>query len=266
MSFHELYFEFDNKKSEEFPIYIVSIDSGMIDTEISGSRSLKYEKTAYNDDIFFYKTDVDTMKFSITISPLEGAWTEELKFELFKWLYSRTPKPFKSCDFLGKMCYCVCTNALSLTTNYLKNGYMKLEFECTTNYWLSDIQRIVKDLSDITVPTFIDIECKTNVMHPLYNEIVYLPKINIDLKGSSNKITLTNYSYNGEQFGFTGLSINESLEIDNNLKKVKSSTGLNRINNMISNHSWCKLTYGLNHILISDPCVIEFVLQVPIYL
>lgn len=267
MSFTNLGFTFDGRQSEEFPIYIVKIDSGMFSTEIGGEKSMQYSKVPYRDNIYYYRTDLSNMTFSITISPLEELWTEELKFELFRWLGSRQPKEFKTTDFMGKLCYCICTNALEIVTNGIQQGYMTLNFEATTCSWLADIMRVVCDLSDITTPTFINppIENKTNVMHPLYNDYIYLPKLNIDMKGATS-ITLTNYSLNGETFGFTGLQSNESLEIDNDLKKIKSSTGLSRINNMINNHCWFKLAYGVNQILVSSPCILEFIMQPPIYL
>lgn len=268
MSFSNIYFTYDGRQSYEFPIYIVKPDSGMFTTEISGSRTMQYNKVPYNDEISYYKTDLDTMKFSIVICPLDGLWTEDLKFDLFKWLYSRTPKEFKTTDFMGKLCYCICTNALELTTNGLKQGYMTLNFEATTNYWLGEKTVIPHDLSDITQPTFISspIYCKTNVMHPLYNDFVYLPNIKIYMKGTATAITLTNYSYNGETFGFTGLTAGETLEIDCSKKKIKSSISSNRINNMINNHNWFKLTYGANRILVSSPCIIEFTIQPPVYI
>jgi len=266
LSFHELNFEFDNRKSTEFPMYIVHIDSGMVSSEISGSRQMIYNKSPYNDNIFYYRTDTETMKFSITVSPLEGIWTEELRFELFRWLYSRQPKAFRSCDFIGKLCYCVCTNALELVNNGNKQGYLNLEFEATSSYWLSDIEISTFDFSDLTIPQTFEIFCKSNVYHPIYNEIVYFPKLLIDMKGTATAITLNNQSDGNRAFGFTSLTQLESLEIDNDRKKIISSLGNNRIGNMLTGHPWFRLVFGKNTISVNAPSIIQIQSQYGIYI
>lgn len=267
MSFHEMNFSFDNRDSTEFPIYIVHMESGMVNSEISGSRSLVYDKISYKDSIYFYGTTTDTMKFSITITPLERYWTEQLKFDLFKWLGGRTPKAFRTCDFLGKMCYCICTNAFVLTTNSTKEGhqgYIDLEFEATTPYWLTEPEISTFDLSTITSHTTIILQNKSNVMNPKYNDYIFEPEMWIDLKDNNTGISIVNISDGGRTFSFTGLSELEQLYINNDKKQIISSTNNFRFSKF--NKNWFRLTYGENQLLVSGKCMLQFKCQFPVYI
>ena len=264
MSFTKLYFEFDNRKSDEFPIYIVRINSGMFSTEFGGSKQMKYDKIAYNDDIYYYSTELDNLKFSIVVSPLDGLWTEDMKFELFRWLGSRQPKAFRTTDFMGKLCYCICTNALILTTTGTQQGYMELEFEATTPYWLTDPIIVEDDLTDKDIPYTFILKNNSNIRDPKTNEFYYYPIMEFDLVGDSTSITLTNLSNGGRVTSLTSLSTGEYIKIDNKLKYIDSSTGNYRLNNF--NKNWFMLNYGVNYIKISEKCKFRFTMQFPIYI
>lgn len=259
-----MYFEFDGRRSDEFPVYIIQTESGMITTEISGEKSLKYDKVPYQDKIYYYYTELDNLKFKIIICPLDNLWTNELKFELFKWLGTRKPSAFKSCDNLNKMCYCICTNAMELVTNGLDEGYMELEFEATTPYWLSVPIIIEKDLTNITVPYTFTLENKSNVRDPKTNLFIYYPKMEFELVGSTTSITLINLSNGGKVTQFTDLSTGEILYMDCSKDQILSSTGLSRVEN------WNKIRFGLifgtNTIVINEKCKYKFVMQFPIYI
>lgn len=264
MSFSGLFFEFDGKKSTEFPIYVVRINSGMFENPIGGSKQMNYDKVPYNDDIYYYNTELETMKFSIVISPLDKIWTEDLKYQLFGWLGSRQPKPFRTSEFTDKLCYCICTNALNITMNHLKQGYVELEFEATTPYWLSDKIEINYDLTNINIPFTFNIDAVFNVRDPKSNQFYYYPILEFELVNNSTSFTIQNLSDGGRITSFTGLSQQEYLRINNKLQQIESSTGQYRLKNF--NKNWFRLVRGRNVLKVSEKCKFKITCQYPIYI
>lgn len=264
MSFNSLHFEFDGRKSTEFPIYIVQINSGMSETPIGGSKQMNYDKVPYSDDIYYYNTELSNMTFSIVISPLDKVWTEDLKYQLFGWLGSRQPKIFKTSDFMGKLCYCICTNPLNLVTNSNNQGYIELEFEATTPYWLSDIITIQNDLTNISIPYIFNIDSVFNIRDPKTNQFYYYPTLEFELVGTSTSFTIQNLSDGGRITSFTGLNTLEYINVDNKMRQIESSTGNYRLQNF--NKNWFRLVRGRNILKISEKCKYKITCQYPNYI
>ncbi|MFA7689008.1 MAG: phage tail domain-containing protein [Bacilli bacterium] len=264
MSFASKYFQFDSVKSSDMELYIVKIDSGFFSTEVSGGQSFISDKIPYKDVAFRYGTELQTLRFSITCSPLDKYWTDDFKFNIFNWLNGREPKEFKTSDFMGKLCYCICTNTLEIYTAGNDQGYITLEFESITPYWLSNRQIIIKDLTDLTVPYTFDINCKSNVQHPKYGNIYIPEKVEIQLIGTSTSFTLTNLSDMGRVTQFTELSAGETITMYPNTLRLESSTGLNRLSNF--NKNWFRLTLGKNILKINEKCIIAITTMYPLYM
>lgn len=264
MSFANLGFSFDGIHSSVHNLNVVRIDSGMFPTPIGGSKEIIFDKVAYRDAVYYQRTDLESMEFSIIISPLELEWTNDFRYNVFKWLGSREPKEFKTDDHTGKLCYCVCINAMELTTN-CKQGYIELQFKATTPYWMTEVKTINKDctLATASTPISFNIYNESNVMHSKYSGYYYFPKIYIDLQSNSTNVKLVNTSDGNREFTFTGLTANEGVYIDNEFKQIETDSGAIALSKF--NKNWFRLVYGQNIIQCYYPATIKFVCQYPVY-
>ena len=167
-------------------------------------------------------------------------------------------------DYPGIVFYVIATS-IELITYGLYKGWIQVKLENCANFAFSPLEISTFDFTDLTSMQTFEIYAKFNVQHPKYG-YYYFPKLLIDMKGSATSITLLNLSDGNRQFGFTGLSVLESLEIDNELKQITSSTGNNRLDNMINNHAFFRLVYGKNIITVDNPCILQFQCQYPVYI
>lgn len=268
------YFIFDNINSIDMGLYIVRLDGGMISTPISGSKSIRKEKTTLRDIPYRYGTNLEVMTFSITFSPLEGLWTDDYKFKIFKWLNSRNPKSFQTCDSLAKMCYCTCVNAQEVFTTGMGQGYITMEFEATTGYWLSPVEVAIYDLSDIgSIPTIITMENRSNVEDAKSGEFIYYPELEISLVGNVTGFSMYNQSIGNRGFGFSGLTVGETIYVNNQNKQIISSLDETtyRLSKMLFNKNFFYLVYGENRISINcsggtGGIILQSRSQYPIYM
>jgi phage-related protein len=272
MSFASTYFLYDNEQNIDYGVYLVHLETGFYPSPASGSKNIISEKNPFRDTPYFYRTELDLMKFSITLAPLDGTWIETTKFNLFKWLGNRTYKAFQSSDDLSKMCYCICTNPKEIYSVGI-NGqfYLTLEFVASSPYWFSMPEISTYDLSDIgSTPTTITMENRSNVPN-VYGEYCYYPEVWVDLKSTCTGFSFTNLSNGGLQHGFSGLTALESLYINNDKKQIISSISETtyRLNKMLYSYQWFKLIYGVNQIQVtlnSGGIVIQTRMQYPLYL
>ena len=134
------FISYAGRKSSDLPIklYVVQVGSTTIETPVSGSKSMEYDEVAFSDKIIYKKTKMDLMQFKIIISPLEKEWTNDLRYEIFGWLGSRTPQEFRTSDNEGKLVYGIFTNINLVLVNSTQ-GYVELDFQATTSYWLTEV-------------------------------------------------------------------------------------------------------------------------------
>lgn len=265
MSFVSTEFWYAGKKSSDLPIrvYAVQVGSTTIETPISGSKSMEYDEVPFSDKITYKKTKMDLIQFKIIISPLDKDWTNELRYEIFGWLGSRTPQEFRSSDNEGKLLYGIFTN-INLVLVSGTQGYVELDFQATTPYWLTEvIESEVIDCSTAspTTPYLFNVNNLSNVIHPKYDwDCFYFPKMYIDLNNTPN-FKLVNTSDGNRETSFTNLNVNESLFIDNDLEKIKTKSGMLVLSKF--NGNFFRLVKGNNYIKCYYPCTIQFVCQFP---
>jgi phage-related protein len=268
------YFIFDNINSIDMGLHIIRLDGGMIPTPVSGGKSIKKEKSSLRDVAYRYGTELEEMTFTITFSPLEGEWTDDFRFRIFKWLNSRNPKSFQTCDSLAKMCYVTCINPQEIFISGNNQGYVVCEFEATTGYWLSSIEIATYDLSDIgTTPTIITMENKSNVEDAKSGEFIYYPELEIQLVGNVTGFSFYNESNGNKAFGFSGLTKGETIYINNQKQQIVSdiSETTYRLNKMLYSKSFFYLVYGVNQIKVictggTGGIIIQSKMQFPLYM
>jgi len=77
------------------------------------------------------------------------------------------------------------------------------------------------------------------------NNYLY-PAVEFVLNSLGNNFIITNITDDNREFTFTGLSPNETITVDNDLKVLSSSTGLHRLSYF--NKNWLRFLPGLNQL------------------
>lgn len=264
-SFESDIFYYFGKWSSDLPIKVSIVDIGnnSVETPVSGSKSLIYEEMPNKDTIAVQGTKMDRIKFKVIISPLENKWTNQLRYDIFEWLGSRTPQAFKTNDNTSKVIYGIFTNINPVLVNQ-SYGYCELDFEATTQYWLTDLSLIPIDCTSASpsTPYSFIINNLSNVQHPKYNwGCYYLPKMYVDLKNGATNFKLINQSDGNNEINLSNLTANDKLFIDNNLPSIESVNDTYVLNNF--NGNFLKLTKGNNILTCYYPCTIQFECQFP---
>lgn len=266
MSFTSEYFIIDGIKSSDIGVdgcLLIRTDSE-ISRQIIGQKSVVKDIIRYRNIPYFYTTEKNVIEFDLKFSLLDNEFNDDILFELGKIFAKDRYVEFISMDYPGIVFYVIATS-IELITYGLYKGWIQVKLENCANFAFSPLEISTFDFTDLTSMQTFEIYAKFNVQHPKYG-YYYFPKLLIDMKGSATSITLLNLSDGNRQFGFTGLSVLESLEIDNELKQITSSTGNNRLDNMINNHAFFRLVYGKNIITVDNPCILQFQCQYPVYI
>jgi hypothetical protein len=79
------------------------------------------------------------------------------------------------------------------------------------------------------------------------NNYLY-PKLVFKMNNSGGDISIKNANDQNREFKFTGLSANETITIDNDLKTISSSTGLLRLEKF--NKKWFRFAPGVNVLIV----------------
>jgi phage-related protein len=267
MSYSSLYFIYDNEQNIDYGVYIVHLESGFYPTPVGGSKNIISDKIAYRDLSYHYRTELEPLKFSITLAPLDDTWTETTKFNLFKWLGNRTYKSFQTCDDLSKMCYCICTNPQEISSVGTDGQfYLTLEFEASSPYWFSMPEYSTFDCTAATptVPITIEIWNKSNVLHPKLNDYYYEPELWIDFGTAITGLTISNTSDGNRQTILTGCVAADSIYLNNSLKQIEATTTTSLLAKF--NKNWLRLSYGKNLLTINKACILQFKCQFPLYI
>ena len=266
MSFTSELFIIDGKKSSDIGVdgCILTRTNSEISRQIMGQKSVVKDSIRYNKIPYFYTVEEDVIEFNLNFSLLDKEFDADRLFELGQIFTKDHYVSFQSCDYLGVEFYVICTSIELVTFGNYK-GWISVKLQNFAPFAISN-SVITKDFSDLTTTQTFEIDAKFNVQHPKYKEYYYFPKLLIDMKSTATTITLTNNSDGGRTFGFTGLTVLESLEIDNEQKDITSSTGNNRINNMINLHAWFRLIAGKNILMVNVPCILQFQCALQVYI
>lgn len=229
-----------------------------------GGKNIVEDRIRYRDIPYDYGTIKQPLEFTLLFSILDKQYTNDILMQLGKIFGSDNYVKFQTTDDLSKVYYVRPTSQIDLITFGNFKGWYQINLRNVTGFCFSPIEISNLDFSDLTIPQTFTIYNKSNVMHPKYNDYIYFPQLNIDLKGSATSIVLYNQSDGNRKFEMTSLSTLESLEVNNDLRQITSSTGLDRIGNL-TNKLFFRLVYGVNIIQITTPAVIQVICQYPIY-
>ncbi|MNC29823.1 Phage tail protein [compost metagenome] len=129
-----LFFSFAGKKSVDYGIYNVNLDSGMQEEPLSASREIVEETTTGRDRPYFQRIKRDTLKFTVNFAFME-TWDADKINEVTRWLTSHDYYQelyFTNEDGIApeKIYYALVVDDPVIIHNCLKQGYIRLTFRC----------------------------------------------------------------------------------------------------------------------------------------
>lgn len=137
------YFSYAGIVSETFGIYNVNINDGMQEEPLAASREINTVSIKGRDRPYFQNIKKDPLKFSVSFAFEDRYDTQKIR-EVTRWLTEQDyyQELFFTND-LGrnpeKIYYALVVDDPTLIHNCLKQGYVKLTFECDSPYAYSPI-------------------------------------------------------------------------------------------------------------------------------
>ena len=241
-------------------LYLVKLESGMVESPVFGSRSIINDRNPRKDYSYFQGLKKNPIKLKLTFSLLEGLWTDEKRFQIFQWLVKNEYCKFYTADKPDRLFYIICTSDGNLMTNGCEQGYITMDFENLFSYPLSPVYIQTYDLSTITSPITIQMINKSNVNQ------YYYPEIEFELKDTNVDLKILNTTCSGEYLEFKGLQQDEIVYVNNENRQIISNKLGSYPINKITNKQWLRLVYGINNIRITGKCILRTRMQFPLYI
>lgn len=233
-------------------ISLVKVGGGETTRQVIGDRSIKKEKV--NNKTYYYGIDESPIEFDLQFCLKDNAvLTETNMFALTSIFAKDKYVSFTSTDYPNTIFYVIATSIEEVKFGSGK-GYFNIHLENFSSHAYRAPTTTIFDFSS-TTDNFFQINATHNVGD------YYYPIIEITMKDTS--ITLTN---NGVTFGFTDLNVDEVLTIDCGKREIISSANVYRLNKMINNHNFFKLSRGINTITCDKSAILKFICQYPVYI
>ena len=258
--FSSMNFIFDKVSSEDMGIVLVHTESGMLESNFGINQTIVEDKIVGKDVPYFYKIDRQTYTIPITLTKVDSNGQSmkldaDSRAEIVRWLVKDTYREFRSEDYPDQVFYIIFTEGKSYIGG-AEQGYLTLTARLNSPYSYQEKVITYKNYSNSTS----NIMYMNNLSNIIAN---YKPEIEFTLIGNATDITITNMK-NNKTLTFTGLSIGETIYINNQTGKIKSSLNIPRLDKC--NRGWLSLDYGENKIQVTTNlggCKISFTTQFP---
>jgi phage-related protein len=247
-------FVFDGIPSEYMGLNLIRLDSGMFDLPFVPSRNIIEEYPTNAISPYFHKSQLQTQTITMTFSTLEDNMDSEYLAKIAKWLFQNEYKEFYSIDNPDKIYYLIATNEVNFTTNGSNSGYFQIQFKSKFPYALTRQQETNYTINNTKT---IQIYNNCNVFE------YYYPEIEFTVSSTPASILFCNLSDDSRISNFGGLSVGETLYVNNQKKIISSSTNNYRYDGF--NKVWFRLVYGLNRITILGTINLTVRCQFPIF-
>ncbi|WP_431785774.1 phage tail domain-containing protein [Paenibacillus lactis] len=148
-----MYFSYDGKKSADFGIFNVNLNSGMQEESLAATRDLREQTVRGRDKPYFEEITKQPLKFDVSFAFEDRFNTAKLR-EVTRWLTEHDYyRPLYFTNDLGKepekIYYAIVVDSPTLVHNSLQQGYVKLSFRCDSPYAYSPtIQTKIYDWVD----------------------------------------------------------------------------------------------------------------------
>ena len=249
-------FSYDGIRGEEIlGLRIVRSGTGLYDQLHGVRRKVIKDKIRGRQVPYFYGYEEEVLEFEVTFNK-PTPWTFEQRAEVTRWFDQDRHKEFISDDF--PIIFRCSRVGQPIFSNVGSNeGFVTMQFECDAPHGWSQKKVHTFDLTTNPTSTTIEVYNRSNVYG------YYEPIINFDLSGSATSISIANNTDGGRIFEFTGLDTLEQIEVDNDLKRIVSSTGNLRLSNLTSRRFF-RMPQGRNVLEVTGTCTLQFICQFPI--
>ena len=244
MTFSAMSFIYDNISSEDYGLYIGSIDNKTITSSMASTNTeLIFDSIANRSENFVYgvKQTEPCLTFDIELFSYEKLSRSDISY-IDAWLFSnRKPKKLVLCqeDMANYTFYAIFSkNEIKAYAN--KPYMLTCTIVCSSAYGYEIEKKdeyIINNGS--TVVRFNNLSGGINYLYP---------KLEFVCNKDLGAITIENLSDNNRKFIISNLYNGEKITIDEWFQ-IESSTGLLRLENC--NKQWLRLKNGINNIKIS---------------
>jgi phage-related protein len=129
-----LFFSYAGKKSIDYGIYNVNMDSGMQEEVFAATSEIVEESVKGRDKPYFQRLKREPLQFSVSFAFMD-TWDSDKINEVTRWLTGQEYyQELYFTDEIGmnpeKVYYALVVNEPLLVHNCLKQGYIKLTFRC----------------------------------------------------------------------------------------------------------------------------------------
>jgi len=249
-------FQFDSKKSTDFNLYLVNLETGVKNVPYSVEREINEEKIRNNSIPYFFGINEQPLYFKVTLFR-EEEWDYDTRIEITRWLFQDEYKPFISTDNNSIIYNCIIVDRPEKLLIGNITRMIELNFRCDAPWAWSPSFSTTYDLSDNTTTKTLQFENRSNIVKYCYPEIWIQ-----SLDGGA--ISLKNYSDGGREFKFNNLQINETIYVNNQLKQIETDIpNIYRLSDFVG-RNWLRLNYGINQIVVTGKCLIKTQMQYPI--
>lgn len=252
-----LNFVFDGISSESMGIYLIRTNSGLFSMPFVSSRDVKEDYPYKSRSPYFFGTQQQLPTITLTFSTLANNMTSNKLKEIASWLFQSEYKEFYSEDNPDKIYYLMAVNEINFQTNGNNEGYLEVQFKSKYPYALTLPETVEIDLSSNTTSTTIKIENRCNAYK------YYYPEIEFTTVTPTTSVTFTNTSDSNRLTSFTGLTVGETVYVDNQKKQIISSLSNYLYDDF--NKNWLRLIQGDNKITVVGKCTLTFRMQFPVF-
>jgi len=245
-----IHFTYNGVHSETMGIYLVRLGGGLYKTPFLAEQEIISETVPGVDTPYFYGLKRTPLKLSLTLASVDSAfWTFEKRREVASWLDNGAFAEFYTADQEDKRFFLLYEGGIDLTTNGSQEGYVEVQFRHISPYTYSPVQHRFNDFSAISSPAAFTFDNKGDA--ELYPQSLTIRKF-----GAGN-LSILNNSDGGREFKFTGLVDGETLVIENDVRRIFTSLP-NTYRYDAFNGNYLKLVYGVNQLLITGACSLEW--------
>lgn len=240
-------FLYNNQLSTDFGVINASIQSGLYEESFIPSVELKEVVTKNNDLPYLQRVKKLPFEFKLTIA-FSDYWDKNKLAALARLFTVDYYAPMVFNEQPDKIYFCI-PNGDSIISHNGSIGYITQNFRCDSPYAYSPIfSTVVYDLT--TNPTSTTIQLVNN------GDISCFPVVYVQIISGST-FSIVNLSNAGLNMGFTGLNINENLQISGQDQEILTDQPLTyRYNNMTGDY--LQLIRGVNNLQIFGNIKLQF--------
>jgi phage-related protein len=241
-------FSYAGKRSVDFGIYNITIQSGLYEEPFLASRDIREVETRWSMKPYFQNISLKPLVFDLSFAILDY-WDDKKIREIARWLAQDNYQPLFFEEDIDRIFYCVPIDDINIIHNGLKQGYITLTFRCDAP-WSYTRQYVTPEYDFSDNPNGVLLSFANEGDLYLYPEM-WITKV------GNGDVSIINQTNGGVEFKFTGLVDGEIVYVDNENQYIATSlTDTYRYDNF--NNNYLELVVGVNNLWVTGNCKLQF--------